>query len=69
MASVLKLFVKCGIAGGILYGAASLNVFSSQDRAITSLRELKKSANEYVPLEVPFEVTTSSKLDDCMLRD
>lgn len=59
MASLLKLAVKCGIAGGIVYGAASLDVFSSQDRSITSLKELKKSANAYIPIDVPMEVKTS----------
>ncbi|KAK3719413.1 hypothetical protein QZH41_015659 [Actinostola sp. cb2023] len=60
-ASLMKFAVKCGVAGGIVYAIASLDVFSSQDRAITSFRELKKTANTRVPLNVP-EMPSRSNL-------
>jgi hypothetical protein len=53
MAALIKFAAKCGIAGGIVYGVASQYIFSSQDRAITSFRQLKSKTQTNVPVDLP----------------
>ncbi|XP_032230335.1 uncharacterized protein LOC116613944 [Nematostella vectensis] len=64
MASILKFGVKCGIAGGLVYGISSLGLFSSQDRTISSFKRLTSKTKEYVPEEyVSYIPKVPSSLD------
>ncbi|XP_031568144.1 uncharacterized protein LOC116302887 isoform X2 [Actinia tenebrosa] len=53
MAGFIKFVVKCGIAGGIVYGVASQDLFSSQDRAISSFKQLKSTTQSNLPIDAP----------------